>query len=131
MGNLLRLSYWFNLSPGPWLEESLRIVYAVFGLLVIFGLIAWLFAGKNKDNRLVKKFWQKLQTACLMIGIIGLALIVFRQQRIYFLGMPFLFAVLLIGAGVWAYFIFRYATKGMPAKKEEEAKKKEKEKYLP
>jgi ABC-type transport system involved in multi-copper enzyme maturation permease subunit len=131
MGNLLTLTYWFNLNPGPWLEQSLRIVYAVFGLLIILGLIAWLFAGKNKENRLIYKLWHKIQLACLTVGIIGLILIAARQQRIYFLGMPFLLILLLIGALVWAYFIFRYATKVMPNQKEEEVKKKEKEKYLP
>ena len=131
MENLLKLSYWFNLSPGPWLEENLKIVYIVFGLLVILGLIAWLFAGKNKENRLMRKFWHKVQTACMTIGMVGLLLILFRQQRIYFLSMPFLFILLFIGAALWAYFIFKYVTKIVPKKKEEDEEKKQKQKYLP
>ena len=131
MNNLLKLSYWFDFNPGPWLAQNLKIVYVAFSLLVIFGLIAWLFAGKNKDNKLVQRFWKKLQAALLTIGITGLLLILFRQQRIYFLAMPFLFIVLFIGSLVWAYFILKYVTKTMPQRKKEEADKKTKQKYLP
>lgn len=131
MGNLVSLGYWFNSNPGPWLEGNLRIVYAVFGLMIIGGMIAWWFVIKNKDNKLMSKFWQKLQNALLTIGVAGLLLIFSRQQRISVLAMPFLFILLLIGAGVWAYFIFRYVTKTMPQKKQEMENKKSKEKYLP
>lgn len=131
MTNLLKLSYWFNPNPGPWLTENLKIVYAFFGLLVILGLLAWLFAGKNKENRLIYKLWQKIQSACLVIGVVGLLLIFFRQQRIYFLAMPFLFILLLAGAGVWVYFILKYLTKTLPQRKKEQEQKKAKEKYLP
>ena len=131
MGNLLKLSYWFNLSPGPWLAQNLKIVYAIFGFLVIFGLVAWWFSGKNKHNRLIRRFWQKIQNACLIIGITGLLLIFFRQQGIYFLAMPFLFVLLFIGAVVWAYFILKYLTKTLPDKKKEEEAREVKDKYLP
>jgi len=131
MNNLLTLQYWFNLLPGPWLDEYLKIIYAAFGLLIILGLIAWLFVGKNKNNKLIKVVWQKIQRVSLSVGIIGLALIFFRQQRIYFLGMPFLMLLLLLGAIIWAYFIYRYIVKVLPIKKEEIKAKKEKEKYLP
>jgi len=131
MGNLLKLSYWFSPVPGPFLDSSLKVVYAFFGLLVIFGLIAWLFAGKNKDNRLIYKFWQKVQMACLTIGIVGLLLIFFRQQRITVLGMPFLLALNILGGLVWMYFIVRYIIKKVPEKKKEIEMQKEKEKYLP
>ncbi len=131
MSNLLTLHYWFNLSPGPWLDEYLKIVYAIFGLLIILGLIAWMFAGKNKKTKLVFSVWHKVQQASLTIGISGLLLIFFRQQRIYFLSMPFLMLLLVIGAIVWAYFIYNYIVKILPVKKEELKKRKEKEKYLP
>ncbi|OGG87365.1 hypothetical protein A3B87_01345 [Candidatus Kuenenbacteria bacterium RIFCSPHIGHO2_02_FULL_39_13] len=131
MKNLLKLSYWFNPNPGQWIEGNLKIVYAVFVLLIVVGLIAWLFVGKNKDNKLMAKFWQRVKNACLTVGIIGLALIFCRQQRIYFLSMPFLILLNAVGGIVWAYFIARYIFKTVPEKKREIAEKKEKEKYLP
>ena len=131
MNNLLTLHYWFNLSPGPWLDEYLKIVYAVFGLLIILGLMAWMFVGKNKKNKLIVAVWHKIQQASLTIGISGLLLIFFRQQRVYFLSMPFLMLLLVIGAIVWIYFIYKYIVKILPEKKEELKKRKEKEKYLP
>ena len=131
MSNLLKLSYWFNPSPGQWLEGNLKIVYAVFALLIVVGLIAWLFIGQNKDNKLMAKFWQRVKNAGFTVGIIGLALIFCRQQRIYFLSMPFLILLNAAGGIVWTYFIVRYIFKTVPKKKKELAEKKEKEKYFP
>src|SRR3989338_6371509 len=102
MKNLLKLSYWFNPNPGQWIEGNLKIVYAVFVLLIVVGLIAWLFVGKNKDNKLIAKFWQRVKNACLTVGIIGLALIFCRQQRIYFLSMTFIILLNAVGGIVWA-----------------------------
>lgn len=131
MGNLLKLSYWFNPLPGPFLVEYLKIVYAFFGFLVICGLVAWYFRGKKKKDKIYWKFWQKVQHACLVLGIIGLALIFFRQQSIYYLSMPFLFIILMGGIIIWAYLIFKYIIKIMPQRKKEQQEAEAKKRYLP
>ena len=131
MSNLLSYKYWFSAYPGPWLQSNLKVIYAVFGLLILAGLVAWLFVGKNKDNKLIQKFWRKVQSAGLTIGIIGLLLAGARQQRINFLSMPFLFALLGIGCVAWIYFIVRYVIKVVPQRKLEQKERAEKEKYLP
>ncbi len=131
MGNLIKLSYWLNPLPGPWLPALLGVVYAVFALLVLMGIVAWWLAGKNKQNRLMMKFWLKVQRFSLVIGITGLLLIFFRQQNFYFLSMPVWFLLLVIGALVWAYYIVRYITQTVPQRKKEIEERKIKEKYLP
>ena len=131
MENLVSLSYWFNPAPGPWLEVSLKIVYIFFSLLLLSGLVAWFFAGKNKGDKLMFKFWQKIQTAGLTIGGVGLILITLRQQGIYFLAMPFWLVVLLIILLVWIYFIIKYISRDVPQRREEIKQQQEKEKYLP
>jgi hypothetical protein len=131
MSNLLTLSYWFNLNPGAWVQTNLRVISVLFGLLVIFGIMAWFFINKNKENKLVQKFWKKVQGASLTIGFVGLLLIFFRQQRVVFLSMPFLLLLNVVGGAVWAYFIFRYITKVVPEKKKMIEEKKAKDKYLP
>lgn len=131
MGNLLKLSYWFDPLPGPWLNEYLKIIYAFFGLLVVAGLVAWLLAGKNKADRLIMRFWSKVQHFALTIGLVGLVLVLIRQERIYFLSMPLWLLLLVLGAIVWAYYIFRYITRVVPERRKEIEAKKLKEKYLP
>lgn len=131
MGNLLTFSYWFNLRPEPWLAQSLKIVYAVFSLLIIAGLMARWLAAKNKENKLTQKLWLMVQHVSLTLGIVGLMLIFARQQQIYIVGMPFLFLLLVIGAAIWFFYIFKYLVKIMPEKKKEMEIKKIKEKYLP
>ena len=131
MGNLLKLSYWFNPMPGPFLDEYLKVVYIFFGLLVIGGLIAWLFMGRNKGNRLIAKFWRRVRAACLTIGIVGLLLIFFREQRVSYVSLPFLLVLDIGGGLVWAWVILKYVVKEVPVKKEEIEKEKQKEKYLP
>ena len=131
MSNLLSYKYWFSAYPGPWLQSNLKVIYAVFGLLILAGLVAWLFVGKNKDNKLIQKFWRKVQSAGLTIGIIGLLLAGARQQRINFLSMPFLLVLLGIGGVMWIYFIVHYVIKIVPKRKLEQKERAEKEKYLP
>jgi hypothetical protein len=130
MGNLLSLHYWFSSYPGPWLEGSLKAIYIAFGLVIILGLIAWLFEGKNKDNFLMQKFWRRVKNCFLTIGIIGLLLVGARHQRVNFLSMPF-FLLIDVASGIaWLYFIAKYILKVVPKRKKEIEEKKEREKYL-
>ena len=128
--NLLTLEYWVKPLPGPWLESSLKIVYAVYGLLAILGLVAWWFAGKNKQNKVMIKFWQKIQSLTLTMGIAGLFLVFCRQQKIYFLAMPIWHLLLIVGGVVWGRLIFKYYTKIIPKRRAEQQEKERKAKYL-
>ncbi|HOZ36984.1 MAG TPA: hypothetical protein PLR18_04125 [bacterium] len=130
MNNLLTLSYWFNINPEPWLENVYRFLIFVFGIMVIVGFLASLFIKKNSGDNLKRKFWDKIQSLFLLIGFLGLVLVFCRQERIGFLSMPFLFLLLLAWALIWAYKIFRYAVKIVPARREEKRRKEEKQKYL-
>ncbi|NMB48190.1 hypothetical protein GYA13_01940 [Candidatus Kuenenbacteria bacterium] len=130
MRNLLTFSYWFNISPEPWLESSYRFLILVFGIMVIIGLLAGLFIKKNDSDNLKRKFWDKIQSLFLLIGFLGLGLVFCRQEEIGFLSMPFLLLLLGVWALIWAYKIFRYAVKIMPERREEQRKKEEKQKYL-
>jgi amino acid transporter len=130
MTNLLTANYWFSLNPEPWLGGVFKILVVVFCLLVIMGMISGLFVGKNKEDNLKRKFWDKIRTWGLLIGFLGLFLIFSRQQRIGFLGMPFLFLLLIIWAVIWAGRIVRYVVKVMPVRREEKQKKEEMKKYL-
>lgn len=130
MGNLLTLKYWFNLNPGLFLPQYTKFIYGIIILILIIGFMAWFFADKNKKDRLIQKFWGKIQGLCLTVGLIAAILVLGRQYKINFLGMPFLLFLLFIGTLVWAYFIFRYITKTVPKRREDQQAKALKEKYL-
>ncbi len=130
MNNLLTLNYWFNLRPEPWLLTSFRLLVAILGTMVILGFLASLFVSKNKNDNLKKKFWNKVRNLCLLIGFAGLILVFARQEGFSFLSMPFLLLLLCLWAAFWAYRVFRYITRVMPERREEQKKKEEKEKYL-
>ncbi|MFH1890540.1 MAG: hypothetical protein ABIJ91_03175 [Candidatus Kuenenbacteria bacterium] len=130
MDNLLTLQYWFNLNPGPFLNIYLRIIYGAVILLLAAGIVAWLFIKKNNKDFLIQFFWQKVQTFCFTAGIVVWALVFSRQQRIGFLGMPFLLALVFAGVVIWIFFIMKYLIKTMPKRRAEQRARAEKEKYL-
>jgi len=130
MPNLLALSYWFNPNPGPFLDQYVKFIYGFIVLAIVAGAMAWWFASKNSQNTLMCKFWSKVQSLCLTIGLGALALVLARQYHINLLAMPFLLLLLLIGAGVWVYFIVRYITVIVPRRRQDQEKKALKEKYL-
>lgn len=130
MTNLLTLGYWFDFTPEPWLGGVFKVLVVIFCLITIVGLVAGLFVGKNREDNLKRKFWDKIRTWGLLMGLLGLFLIFMRQQGVGFLGMPFLFLLLCGWAIFWAYKIIQYVAKIMPERREEKKKKEEKEKYL-
>lgn len=130
MTNLLTLNYWFNLNPEPWLTTSYHLVVVVFGGLLVLGLLAGIFVRQNRQDNLKKRFWDRLQNLFLLIGFLGLVLVFCRQQRVGFLGMPFLLLLLIVWAGWWSLNIIKYAVKIIPVRRAEQKKKEEKKKYL-
>ena len=130
MNNLLTLSYWFNANPGPFLEQYIKSIYSIIILILIGGFVAWFFIKKNKDDVLIQKFWQKVQSFCFTIGIVAGILVLCRQQEIRILSSPFLLFLIFIGVIIWLYFIIKYITKIVPKRKEYKEAKALKEKYL-
>jgi len=130
MGNLLTLSYWFNLNPGPFLGNYSRVIYGVALFLLLLSLLSWFPIKKNDKDKLLQRFWQKVQSFTATIGVVVLILVFLRQQRVSFLAMPFWMLVLFTVAIVWIYFIFRYATKKIPRIRKEQAEREAKEKYF-
>ncbi len=131
MSNLLTLKYWLDPLPGPWLDENVKIVYAVFGLLIIAGMIAWVYRARFKNEKLYSKLWRKIEYFCLTIGIVGLLLALIREQNIYILSMPFFYMVLFLASLWWLYKIYKYASYELPRRKKEIAEEKRRERYLP
>lgn len=117
-----------SLSPG-----FAKIAYITFGLCLVLAIVAYLIKREQekKKNLPLAKLWQKLNLLFLTLGIVGLLLLFFRQQHVYFLSMPFLWYLLLLGIIVWVVFIIRWVKTRMKKIQQEIKEKQEKQKYLP
>lgn len=110
-----------------------QFFYVLFGILLLLALIARLMARQQdkQKNLPLAKLWHKLTTFFFSLGLIGICLLFFRQQKVYTLSMPLFWYLWLIGAVVWLVFIIRWILVKMKGLQKEIEEKEEKEKYLP
>ena len=128
--HILSLGYLFNLNPGPILPVFFKLLAPFFILQIIFGFISSRIAKFNKFPP-IKLFFNKLYHFLLTMGLIGLALLLFRQQGIVFLAVPFLLLLWLMGFIVWFGFVLKYYFTDRPKKTKKIEREKENKKYLP
>ena len=128
MGNLLKLSFWFNMTPGNLTQGALRlIVVSLIGLLI--GAVFFKIL-KNRKRNLYNKIWSKLHLFSLSNLIIGLFLLFFSYELLPFLSMRLWLLLWGLGMIVWLAFIFKIFNE-IPKIKEKMAKEDEYKKYLP
>ena len=65
------------------------------------------------------------------MGVIGLLLAFMSYENVRFLGDRFWYALWMVGLLAWVLWIAWYALKRLPAMREAERARREKEKYLP
>lgn len=130
---LIDLDFIFNSGIAPMSENFVKIFYVLFGLCLVLSLASRLFSRQQekKGDLPLKKFWQKLTTFFASLGILGLILLFFRQQHVYFLAMPLFLYLWFLSGLIWAIFIIRWALVKMKKMQKDIAEKKEREKYLP
>jgi len=106
------------------------VIFALFLALALFSKV--MGAKKTKQHNLpAVRLWQKLTNFFFTLGLIGALLIFFRQQKVYFLSMPFLWYLLCIIGIVWVIFIIRWIKVKMRNLQNEIKEREEKAKYLP
>ncbi len=129
---LISPKFIFNPALGSMSENFAKFFYILFGFCLIFSLAARLIASQQEKKKDVpnKKLWQKLTVCFATLGIVGLFLLFFRQQRVYFLSMPLFWYLWLIGALVWLASILRWSMTKMKKMQKEIEERREKEKYL-
>ena len=123
--------YIFNPIPGPFIGSLGKYLMVIFAIMVIAGTVAYVVSTRRHNSPLVRKVFSKISNLLLIMGIIGVLLVFFREQRVYALSIPILFYLWMIGLIVWLVFLFIFLFKKVPAKKREMEERKEKEKYLP
>lgn len=109
----------------------LWITIGVFSSGVLFALFALWKKKKNQGNYLNQKVWAKFYNWGLTFGLVGLFLTFLKYERVAFLSMRILFAVLVIVCIIWLGFILKFVWREVPKMKEEKRKQAEIKKYLP
>jgi len=131
LSKLLNLSYLFSLRP-----SGLSVGFMIALLVIFVGLIVAAIGFeilkkiKQPDN-FIKKLWTKYATCFATLGVIGLLLVWFRQERLSLLGARFWLVVWLLGLAVWLGFIVKYQVKVIPLARKQIEERKMFNKYLP
>jgi len=128
---MLTLSYWFDTYPFFFTPIFFWGFLGLFMIAIVFGAICLKIITKGKVNKTSHKVWLKLRSWSFSLGIVGLILVFFKQQRTPYLGMRIWLLVWLIICLIWLIFIVKYLLINVPKIKKEEIEKKEFEKYLP
>lgn len=106
------------------------VIFALFLALALFSKAKGV--KKTKEHNLPEvRMWQKLTNFFFILGLTGAILLFFRQQKVYFLSMPFLWYLLCIIGIVWIIFIIRWIKVKMRNLQNEIKEREEKKKYLP
>lgn len=125
--NLLSISYWFELIPGP-LGKTGEIAFITLLLLFLLSsIVAMIY---KRKGGLYKKTLTRLYNFSISNFVIAVILLFLRYEVVPFLSARFWIALWFITAVIWLYVIF-LPVKELKGKKEEEKRKKEINKYIP
>lgn len=131
MNQLLSLDFWFNLQPEGLTPLFSRGFFVLFATCIVFGAIANIVAKNRKDDRFMKKAYQRIAQLFYVMGWVGFFIWFASYETLYLFGARFWYLVWLIGVIIWAYRIYVYITKVIPEKQEELKNRTETNKYLP
>ncbi len=133
LSELYDLNYWFTLRPDE-MSLAFLIGFLVFFVLVFLGTFAMIVYKKKKKIVLSKpqrKLYEKIQSACATMGLLGLLWLFFAYERVPFLSARFWVLVWLLSGGLWIYVISRYYSLEMKPQIKKLIEKERIEKWLP
>lgn len=125
--NLLSLSYWFELIPGPLGNSGKN---AFIALILLFLLASVLTILLKKKGSIYKKTLIRLYNFSISNFVIALVLLFLRYEVVPFLSARFWLGIWFISSIIWLYYI-SLPIKDLRERKDEEKKKQELKKYIP
>jgi len=131
MSQLFSPSYWFTMSP-PQVGGTLgNIVFGVFLLLFVVGIVARIVASNRTEDPYIQQIGRRVGSMFVTMGLIGVLLFFFGFEHIQFFGGRFWYPLWVIGVLVWGFFIVRYVKRDIPAMRLRDLDRKEQSRYLP
>lgn len=129
--NFFDPSAWFTLAPAQVGGVSGNIIFAVFLLLFVLGIVCRIVASHKADDRYCRDMGLRIGSLLITMGLLGVLLYFLSYERIRLFGSRFWYLLWLIGLIVWAIYLIRYARKVVPAMKHREIERIERRKYFP
>jgi uncharacterized membrane protein len=129
--NFFDFSYWFTLRPAQVGGLSGNILFGIFVLMFVLGIVARIVSSNKTTDRYVRDFGYRIGTLLITMGILGILLYFFSFERIRLFGSRFLYGFWVIGFFVWCFFLVRFARRTIPQKRVHDREREERRKYLP
>lgn len=127
--NIFKEIYWFS-EPGLLQGNSKLLVYIFFWTLVVVGLVIILhFRGQVQGA--LRFLLTRYTNLGITMGALGLILVFFRQNHVFFLGWRCWFLIWLVVFSIWLYRLLKYTFKRLPAIRAEHKQRELRERYLP
>ncbi len=130
MSNLLDLGFWFDVTPLR-LSPIFQIGFFVLFALFIMGGLVLRIVRKNRTDKFERQLLARAAALGLAMGLLGMFWLFFSFEEISYFGMRAWILVWGMVVVVWAWKMYRYATKEVPQRRLLEQSKSEANKYLP
>lgn len=131
MSSFLQPSYWFSMTP-PEVGGLLgNIVFGVFVVVLILGIIGRIVVDRRGDDRYRKEIGSRISSLFITMGLLGVVLFFFSFEEIQLFGARFWYLIWVIAVLVWTFFIVRFVKRDIPEKRTREIALREQAKYLP
>jgi hypothetical protein len=123
-------TYWFTMNA-PEVGGLLgTIVFAVFVVCFVLGIVGHLVAERKGSDRFVREVGHRISTLLVVMGLLGVLLFFFSFEGIRMFGARFWYPLWGLGFLVWLFFLARSA-RGIPQVREREAQRRANQKYIP
>ena len=131
MPELLKPMYWLTMNPPEVAGLLGTIVFVVFVLFFVLGIVGHLVAERKGSDRFVREAGHKISTLLITMGLLGVLLFFFSFEAIRMFGARFWYPVWAIVVLVWTFLIFRYLKRDVPLMRAREASRRAQRQYLP
>ena len=128
---LLSWSYWFSLHARELMPSAKLAIGMFFAALVVFGIIAKVLSKKKSGSMFWAEGGKRLGAFGVWMGALGLLLVFFMHELIYFFGARFWLLVWAAGALWWLLRIIRFLTAVVPKQSAAYAERARIEKWIP
>ena len=131
MSSFFQPSYWLTLSAPEVGGVLGTLVFAVFVVSFVLGLVGRIVVDRKSTDRYKRDIGSRIAGLLMTMGILGAVLFFFSFERIQLFGARFWYPVWALATVVWVAFIVRYALRDIPAKKAHAQRLHAQSKYLP
>ena len=131
MSAFLQPSYWFTMNPPEVAGLLGTVVFVVFVLFFVLGIVGHLVAERKGSDRFVREAGHKISTLLITMGLLGVLLFFFSFEQIRMFGARFWYPLWGIAVIFWSVLIVRYLKRDVPLMRAREASSRAQRQYLP